>query len=90
MVVRSLGEVGHEVLLYIYFILSNSDFYVGTSDNLRLRINDHLTGNVEATKKYLPCKLICYIAFQSKLKAKQFEKYLKTGSGFAFRNRHLL
>jgi hypothetical protein len=30
------------------------------------------------------------VAFQDKYKAFEFEKYLKSGSGIAFRNRHLI
>jgi len=43
-----------------------------------------------ATKRFLPCKLVTYLAFNSKKLAIKFERYLKTGSGFAFRNRHLV
>jgi putative endonuclease len=76
---------------YIYIVkLNNNKFYIGFTDNLKRRINEHITKQVESTRHYIPCALITYIAFQSKKSALKFEKYLKTGSGFAFRNRHLI
>jgi len=35
-------------------------------------------------------KLVFYAAFETKKKALDFEKYLKTNSGFAFRNKRLI
>ena len=76
---------------YVYILkLSNGDFYIGRSDDLKRRMQEHISGQERTTKKFLPCKLVTYIAFDSKTKAVAFEKYLKTGSGFAFRNRHLV
>jgi hypothetical protein len=38
--------------------------------------------------KFLPWKVEVYIAFETIEQAQGFEKYLKTGSGRAFANRH--
>jgi hypothetical protein len=38
----------------------------------------------------LPVALVTYIAFTDKYVAFSFEKYLKGGSGRAFRNKHLV
>jgi len=35
-------------------------------------------------------ELISYISFKDKYKAFEFEKYLKSGSGAAFRNKRLI
>ena len=79
------------VLYYAYILkLSNNSFYVGRTDNIDRRLNEHKSGQQRTTKKYLPLELEIYIAFKKKAKAIKFEKYLKTGSGFAFRNRHLV
>ncbi|OGE26318.1 hypothetical protein A3C26_02830 [Candidatus Daviesbacteria bacterium RIFCSPHIGHO2_02_FULL_39_12] len=48
----------------------------------------HQKGQVPATQKRLPVKLICYFAFSNKYTAFNFEKYLKSGSGRAFLNKH--
>ena len=78
--------------MYFVYILECNDgsYYVGCTSDLRNRINVHSNGDVHYTKDKLPVKLITYIAFNDKIKAFQFEKYLKSGSGFAFRNRHLI
>jgi len=78
-------------MYYVYILkLSDGNFYTGYSDDLVRRIKEHHSGDVNTTKKFLPCKLVTYLAFSSKNKAIKFERYLKTGSGFAFRNRHLV
>ncbi len=76
---------------YVYILrLSNGDYYVGRSDSLRERVKEHSWGMVKSTKKYLPCELVSYFAFGRKKLALDFEKYLKSGSGIAFRARHLV
>ena len=67
-------------MYYTYiFQLKDESFYHGFSENLKQRFKEHEQ-----------VRLIFYAAFLSKDKALKFEKYLKTGSGFAFRNKHLL
>jgi putative endonuclease len=50
----------------------------------------HSKGEVHYTKDKLPIELITYIVFSDKYKAYDFEKYLKSGSGMAFRNKRLV
>jgi putative endonuclease len=76
---------------YVYILqLKNSDYYIGFSSDLKLRFAAHQKGDVAQTRKQRPLKLVYYSAFSSKLKAIKFELYLKTGSGFAFRNKHFI
>ncbi len=76
---------------YVYVLkLSNGDFYVGRSDNLKRRILEHKSGQERTTKKFLPVELVTYLGFNNKTRSVLFEKYLKTGSGIAFRNKHLI
>jgi len=78
-------------MYYVYvLLLSNNHYYIGFSANLKQRIKSHFIGNVLQTKNHRPIKLVFYGAFISKLKALHFEKYLKTPSGFAFRNKRLI
>ena len=44
----------------------------------------------ESTSNRVPLELITYIVFNDKVRACQFEKYLKTGSGRAFLNKRLI
>jgi len=86
---RSFSEVVHQ-MYYTYLLeLKNGKFYVGFSSDLRNRLRSHKENRILATKNTSP-KLVCYIAFKNKKKATDFEKYLKSSSGFAFRNKHLV
>ena len=79
------------LMYYVYILkLKNNTFYTGFSSNLKNRINEHLKGNISQTKNLRPFNLVFYSAFKSKIKALNFEKYLKTSSGFAFRNKRLI
>ena len=78
-------------MYYCYVLrLTNNKDYIGFSSDLKQRIEDHKQGKVFATRKFLPLKLVYYSAFISKKKALDFEKYLKTTSGFAFRSKRLI
>ena len=78
-------------MFYAYILqLKDGSFYHGHSDNWEKRLKEHQSGIVPSTKNLRPVKLIFYAAFSSKEKAIAFEKYLKTGSGFAFRNKRLI
>lgn len=70
--------------------LSNLQYYAGFSANLDNRVKAHQNGQVSATRNLRPVKLVFYCAFITKQKALAFEKYLKSSSGFAFRNKRLV
>ncbi len=67
---------------------SKNQFYTGITDNLERRLSVHNSGNSEHTARYAPWTLITYVGFSDEIKARAFEKYLKSGSGRAFANRH--
>jgi putative endonuclease len=76
---------------YVYILqLKDKSFYHGSAADLTERIKDHKHGLVLSTKNMRPFTLAFYAAFTSKQKAMQFEKYLKTASGWAFRNKRLI
>lgn len=75
---------------YVYSLKCKDGFYVGCTDNLTERMTRHKNGYVPATAKRLPVELEFYFAISDKYKAFEFEKYLKSGSGRAFVNRHLI
>ncbi|AYB29937.1 GIY-YIG nuclease family protein [Chryseolinea soli] len=78
--------------MWFVYILRCSDgyLYTGCTSDLDERLGRHNSGYVSATKLRLPVILITYIAFMEEHKAFAFEKYLKSGSGRAFINRHFL
>lgn len=72
-------------MYYVYILkCSDNSTYVGLSENIKNRINQHNQGLVHHTKSRLPIKLIWLGTFINKTKAADFEKYLKSGSGIAF------
>jgi len=77
-------------MFYVYILrLNNGDYYVGYSDNLETRVKDHQAGKCSTTAKYRPIEIVWYCAFPNKYKALEFERYLKKGTGHAFRHKHL-
>jgi len=69
---------------YVYFLeLCNGDIYVGSTPDLKRRFESHQKGQVQSTKAYCPVKLRAYIAVETETKARELEKYFKSGSGKA-------
>ncbi|MEP6701037.1 MAG: GIY-YIG nuclease family protein [Bacteroidota bacterium] len=78
-------------MFYVYILKCNDgSYYTGCTADLRERFARHQKNYVDATKNKTPVKLSFYCAFEEKYKAFEFEKYLKSGSGIAFRNKRLL
>ena len=76
---------------YVYMLQSincKKKYYVGVTNDLVRRFNEHNNGESTYTKLFKPWKLITYIGFNSKSKALEFEKYLKSHSGRAFAKKH--
>lgn len=70
---------------YVYFLqLRNGDIYVGSTNDLRRRLESHRSGYVTPTRAYLPGILKTYIAVETEANARQLERHFKTGSGKAF------
>jgi predicted GIY-YIG superfamily endonuclease len=76
---------------YVYVLksLSTGRHYIGESSNLKLRLEQHRSGSCRTTSRQRPWKLVWYAAFDDRSKALSFEKYLKSGSGFAFSRKRL-
>jgi predicted GIY-YIG superfamily endonuclease len=76
---------------YVYLLQSipfPKQRYIGTSSDLKSRLEAHNEGRSPHTAKYKPWKLVAYIAFSTHEKASEFERYLKSGSGRAFASKH--
>jgi predicted GIY-YIG superfamily endonuclease len=77
---------------YVYLIESVSEQgqrYVGVTANLKQRLEEHNAGRSPHTSKFRPWHLAAYVAFNDRVKAESFERYLKSGSGHAFARRRL-
>jgi len=75
---------------YVCGLKCRDGFYVGCCENLEERLVRHENGYVPATADRLPVGLAFYFAIHDKYKAFEFERYLKSGSGRAFINKHLI
>ena len=81
------------IMYTTYIIQSDLDsrYYYGyTEQDVTTRLKEHNDGKSFHTKKFRPWKLIWFAAFTSKLRAQDFEKYLKTPSGHAFSRKRLI
>jgi putative endonuclease len=80
--------------MYFVYILKSINFlnktYIGYTLNIQSRLKTHNNGGSIYTKDYRPWELVFYCGFQDKLKAMEFEKYLKSHSGRAFTEKRLL
>lgn len=74
------------VFFYTYILqrLRDDNHYIGWTNNLKNRIEEHQNGRSLATKPRLSLKLIYYEACLNELDAKQREKYLKSTAGRRF------
>ncbi len=80
-------------MYHVYILKSRLDedkTYIGITQCLERRINEHNAGKVKYTSKYLPWSFETVISFRSKNLAMRFEKYLKRGSGHAFMKKRLI
>jgi len=79
-------------MYYVYILKSKKDGskYVGSTSNLRERVKQHNSNQSRYTSSKTPYELIWYSAFLDKKKAMDFEKYLKSSSGFAFSNKRFI
>ncbi len=79
-------------MYYVYIFQSEKDksYYTGVTTNLIKRLSEHNSGSSKYSSAHKPFIYIWSCIFREKDKAYCFEKYLKTGSGIAFRNKHLI
>jgi predicted GIY-YIG superfamily endonuclease len=78
-------------MYYVYILQSLADdtkHYTGFTEEIEKRLIKHNNGEVPHTTKYKPWEILVYTDFESKEKAKKFEKYLKSHSGSAFSKKH--
>lgn len=77
---------------YVYGLRSISfpdNTYIGETNDLKRRLRQHNNGESTHTARLGPWKIEFYLAFESRVQAKQFEAYLKSHSGKAFAHKRL-
>jgi putative endonuclease len=74
------------MMFYTYVLISETDskLYIGFTDDLHKRVEEHQKGAVVSTAHRRPLKLIYYEACLNAEDAIKREKYFKTGFGRRF------
>jgi len=77
---------------FVYILKSSIKnwIYIGSTDDLIRRMRGHDAGLVQSTKAYRQLVLVAYVAVRSERKARELEKYFKTGSGKAVLKKRIL
>jgi predicted GIY-YIG superfamily endonuclease len=79
-------------MFYTYILESVStagELYRGHTGDLKQRRAEHNAGKCPHTTKCKPWKVKFYASFETLDLAREFERYLKSGSGHVFAKRHL-
>ena len=77
---------------FVYFLqsLSKDFLYIGSTNSIERRFEEHNEGKVQSTKAYKPLKISAFIGLETERKARELEKYFKTGSGKAILKKRIL
>ncbi|MCR5194185.1 MAG: GIY-YIG nuclease family protein [Alphaproteobacteria bacterium] len=78
-------------MYYVYILQSVNfpdRFYIGYTEDLKRRLNQHNDEHFGHTDKYRPWRIKDYFAINDEIKARNFEKYLKSQSGREFIKKH--
>jgi putative endonuclease len=72
-------------MYYVYVLLSQKDenFYIGFTENIEQRVDEHRSGKNISTKLRRPLSLIYFEGHTSKFDALRRERYFKTTKGKA-------
>lgn len=72
-----------EKMFYVYILqsLRTGEFYKGLTDDINRRLKQHKDGKSPSTKKLLPVRLIHVEICDNRQKARELEKYFKSGFG---------
>ena len=78
--------------MWVYVLRSSerspARHYTGRTGDVNARLAAHNQGKCRHTSRWRPWKLIVAMHFPDEAKGREFEAYLKTGSGRAFCRRH--
>lgn len=75
--------------VYILVSLKSGIRYVGMTEDVDKRLVQHNKGKSKFTKGHIPWELKHFEEFETRLKAREREKYLKSGVGREYLNKIL-
>ena len=73
-----------EFFVYVLRSRKDNNFYIGYTENLGRRMEEHSKGKVSSTKNRRPFELVYYEVCFNKHSALKREKYLKTTGGHRY------
>lgn len=78
-------------MYYVYVIksLTHNNRYVGSTDNINKRLNEHNLGKSRYTSGRRPWQLIYKEEYSTRGEAMEREKFLKSGQGRKYLNKFL-
>lgn len=79
-----------EWYVYILKSLLRDFIYIGSTENLKRRLKQHNNGEVQSTKAFRPLVINAFVVIKTESKARELEKYFKTGSGKAVVKKRIL
>jgi len=79
-----------EWYVYVLQSLTREFTYIGSTNCLERRLTEHNEGLVQSTKAYRPLRTVAYVAVESENRARELERYFKTGSGRAILKKRIL
>jgi len=75
--------------VYVFYDKTRKVFYVGFTNDLKRRVNEHNSGKIHTTYRMADKLLVYYEVCLSKKDAEEREKQLKTGFGRGYLRRRL-
>ena len=73
--------------MFTVYVLHSQNFnrtYTGLTNNLKRRLKEHNSKQNRTTKAYIPWKVVHKEEFETRIEAREREKYLKSGIGRDF------
>jgi len=69
---------------YVLYSIKHDHIYIGQTNNLEVRLQEHNSGICKSTKHYIPFQVIYYEEFQTRSESMKREKELKSHKGRDF------
>ena len=76
-----------EFFVYVLRSVCNKHRYVGMTNNIDRRLNEHNSGKTRSIKAYRPWKMIYFEKYSTEAEAHKRELYFKSGVGREFLDR---
>jgi len=80
---RQAGSAAVNPMYFVYIIQSQKDrsYYTGITSNLERRLIEHNKSDTKTTRSKKPWQLAYFEKYNSRIEAREREKFLKSGVG---------